>query len=79
MNRFACELKCGLVRLPVHQPLAFDAADRGKGAVDVAVAERHAMIVAVIELGKVAMQMLLFAVLINTAHSAFEDREVAFR
>jgi hypothetical protein len=51
MNRFAWELKSGLVRLPVHQPLAFNAFDRGKSAVDVAVAERHAVIVAVVELG----------------------------
>ena len=76
--RLALNLKSGLVRLPVHQPLAFNAFDRGKGAVDVAVAERHAVIVAVVELGKIPMQMLLFAMLIHAAHSALEDREVAF-
>ena len=79
MNRAARCLKTGLVRLPVHQPLAFNATDRGEGAVDVAIAERDAVIVAVIELGKVAVQMLLFAVLVHATHSAFEDREIAFR
>src|SRR5208282_408789 len=49
MNRAARCLKTGLVRLPVHQPLAFNAADRGEGAVDVAVAERDAVIVTVVE------------------------------
>ena len=38
-----------------------------------------AVIVAVVELGKIPMQMLLFAMLINAAHSALEDREIAFR
>ena len=79
MNRAARCLKTGLVRLPVHQPLAFNAANRGEGAVDVAVTERNAVIVAMVELSKITMQMFFFAVLINAAHTAFEDREVAFR
>ena len=65
--------------MPVHQPPAFNAFDRGKGAVDVAVAERHAVIVAVIELGEIAVEVLLFTMLINAAHPAFEDTEIAFR
>jgi hypothetical protein len=69
MNRAARNLRTGLVRLPVHQPLASDTTDRGEGAVDVAVAERDAVIVAMVELGEIAVQMLLFAVLIDTAHS----------
>ena len=76
--RAARNLKSGLVRLPVHQPLAFNATDRGEGAVDVAVAERHAVIVTVVELGEITMKVLLFAVLIYAAHSALEDREVTF-
>jgi len=78
-NRFAAKLKTGLVRLPVHQPLAFDAADRRNGAVGIADAKRNAVIVAEIELGKVAVQMLLGTVLIDATHAALEDREVAFR
>ena len=79
MNRAARCLKTGLVRLPVHQPLAFNATDRGEGAVDVTVAERHAVIVAVVELGEIAVKVFLFAMLINAAHAALEDREIAFR
>jgi hypothetical protein len=41
--------------LPVHQPRSFDAANRRKSAVDVAVAKRRAVIVAVVALGKGAV------------------------
>jgi len=41
-------------------------------------AKPNAVIVPEIELHKIPMQMLLFAVLISAAHSAFENREVAF-
>ena len=54
--RLALKVKSGLIRLPVHQALAFHAFDCGKGAVDVAVAERHAVIVAEIELGQIPMK-----------------------
>lgn len=37
-----------------------------------------ASVVAEIELGKITVQVLLPAVLINAAHAAFEDREKAF-
>lgn len=39
MNRFARELESGSVRLPVRQPLTFNATDRGEGTVDVTVTE----------------------------------------
>ena len=77
--RAARNLKSGLVRLPVHQPLAFNATDRGEGAVDVAVVERDAVIIAVVELGEIAVKVFLFAVLVDATHSAFEDREITFR
>jgi hypothetical protein len=54
-KRRAAKLKSGSVRLPVHQPLAFDAADCRKRAVNVADAERNAVIVAKLVFGQVAM------------------------
>jgi len=71
-------LKSGLVSLMVGQPLAFDALDRGFGAVDVADAERHAMVVTEIKFREIPMQVLLSAVLIHALHPALEDREIAF-
>lgn len=73
MKRAALKRRVGETRLPVCEALAFDAFDRGKSAVNVAVAERNAVIVAVIVFGKIPMQMFFFAVLVNAAHAAFED------
>jgi len=78
-NRLAVKLKSGLIRLPVHEALAFHASDRCERAVDVTDTERDTMIVPEIVFGQIAMQVLLFAMLIDAAHPALEDREVAFR
>jgi hypothetical protein len=59
--------------LTVGQPLASHALDRSFGAIDVAKANRKAMIVAKIMRGEKAMQILLFATLTNALHAAFED------
>jgi hypothetical protein len=37
------------------------------------------VIVAKVEFGEIAMQMFLAAMLIDAAHAALENREVAFR
>ena len=63
----------------IGQALARDALDRNFRAVGIAVAEPDAVIVAEIIFRQVAMQMLLFAVLIDALHAAFEDREETFR
>ena len=62
----------------IGEPLAFDAFDSGFGAVNVAVAEPNAMVVAEVKFREIAVQMLLVAVLINSLHAALEDRERAF-
>ena len=43
------------------------------------IAKLDAMVVAEIEFGQIAMQMLLVAMLVHATHSALEDREEAFR
>ena len=78
MNRPARNLYTGLIRLPPHEALAFRAFDRRKRAVDIATAEPDAVIVAEIKFGKVAVQMLFGAMLIDALHAAFEDRKRAF-
>ena len=42
-------------------------------------AKLGAVIVAMVIFGQIPMQMLLCAVLINAAHTAFENGEIAFR
>lgn len=63
--------------LLIHQALAFDALHGLDGAVDVAIAELDAVIVAEVKFREIAVQMLLAAVLIDAAHPALEDREEA--
>jgi hypothetical protein len=59
--------------------LAVAAPDRGNRAIIVIEAASYALIVAKIKFGKVAMQVLLAAMLIDALHAALEDREKAFR
>jgi len=79
MNRAARYLKTGLVRLPPHEAFAVCALDRRKRSVDIVAAEPDAVIIAEVKFGQVAMQVLFLAVLIDAAHTALEDREIAFR
>jgi len=69
--------KSDSVSLLIHQALAFDALHGLDGAVNVAVAEFDAVIVAEVKFREVAVQVLLAAVLIDAAHAALEDREEA--
>jgi hypothetical protein len=56
----------------ISQPLAFDAEQRALDTSGVVHAQADAVAVAEIELGQMAMQMLLFAVLIYAFHAALE-------
>ena len=57
--RAFCFLVTGSDRPPIGQPLALDAGQRDLGAIDVVKAERDAVVVAEVELGEVAVQVLL--------------------
>ena len=63
---------------PIGEALAFGASDRAACAFGVVNPESDAVRIAEIELGEVAMQMLLADVLINTVDAALQDREVIF-
>src|SRR5689334_13996249 len=60
--------------LPVGQPLPNDALQRLLGARHVIHTPRDAVAIAEIELREIAMQVLLFAVLVDALHAALEDR-----
>src|SRR5207244_3145488 len=62
---------------PVFKALPNNAFNRALGTLNIVYAEPDAVAITEIELGKVAMQMLFLAVLIDTLHSALEDRIVA--
>ena len=66
------------MRLPIHQALAFCAFHGSNGAVNVAAAERNAVIVAEVKFREITMKMLFLTVLVNALHSALENRERAF-
>jgi hypothetical protein len=59
----------------IGEPLADCALNRPSGARTVIDAEGNAVAVAEIEFSKIAVQMPLVAVLINTLHPALEDAE----
>src|SRR2546430_362658 len=67
-----------LVRPSISEALADDAFRREFGALEVGITERGARVVTEVELGKVTVQVLFLAMLIDGAHSALEDRKVAF-
>ena len=62
----------------IGETLANDALERLVGTCAVVHTERNPVVVPEIELGKVAIQMLPAAMLINAGHSALEDAEEAF-
>ena len=65
------------MRLLIRQPLTGDAAHHGFHPHPVGEAQLDPMVVAEIELGEVAVEVLLAAVLVDAAHAALEDREHA--
>src|ERR1700730_15533202 len=70
-------LLVGAISGAICQPLADHTLERTRGPLAVVNSECDALIVTKIELGKVAMQMLLAAMLIDASHAALEDRIVA--
>jgi len=63
------------VRPPISQALAGQAAKRITAPLTIIATEAFAVAVAEIELGNVAVKVLLRAMLIDTLHAAFEDRK----
>jgi hypothetical protein len=61
--------------LPVREALAFRALQSRERPVAIVAPEPGAVIVAEIELGKVAVKVLLAAVLVHAGHAPLEDRE----
>lgn len=70
-------LGCECTNPPIGQALTGDALKREVGALVVIDAERHAVAVTEVELGKVALQVLRTAMLVDAAHPALEDAEKA--
>lgn len=66
-----------LVRPTIRDPLANDAVQRASGTTAIVDTVRDAVVIPKLELGKVAVQMLLAAMLINALHGALEDAEIA--
>src|SRR5690606_16137101 len=63
---------------PISEALSDHASNGHFGAVGIIYAKGDAVAVAEIELGKVAVQVLLGDVLVDALHAALEDRIVAF-
>jgi hypothetical protein len=61
------------VRLPVREPLAVCAFHGNRRRVAIVEAERNSVIVAIIEFGKITVQMFLAAMLIDALHSSPKD------
>ena len=61
----------------IGEALADDTTKQCVGAITVIAAERGAVAVAEIKFGKIAMQVLFSAVLIDAAHPALEYRKIA--
>jgi hypothetical protein len=66
------------MRSSVRQALALDPKGGPGGASHVVHAKCHAGVVSELELGRVAVKVLLSAVLTDALHASFEDRERAF-
>jgi len=62
----------------IRQALALTGLNGRNGAGFIINAQRLAMVIAEIKFGQIAMQMLLAAMLVHAAHTALENREVAF-
>src|ERR1700737_4762201 len=66
-----------LTRRSIGQTLADDAFQRASGTLHIIYAKSDALAIPEMEFRKVAVQMLLAAMLINALHAALEDRIVA--
>ena len=62
----------------VGEPLTYHTLQRFVGALGIFNSERRAVAVTEIELGEIAVQVLLAAPLIDALHPALEDAEIAF-
>src|SRR6266446_2800006 len=67
-----------VVSLPIRQPLPDNALQRSFGALYIINTEPNAIAVAEIELSKISVQVLFFAMLVDAFHAALEDRIEAF-
>jgi hypothetical protein len=67
-----------VISLPISQPLTDNPLQRAITTGHVINAERNAVAVTEIKLGKIAMQVLFGAVLVNALNSALENRVIAF-
>src|SRR3981081_1589229 len=76
-NRRARSLADCLVSRPVRETLALDTLHGKHRTFPIVDPESNTVRIAEIEFGKVAMQMLLFAMLVDAFHAALEDRIVA--
>ena len=66
------------MRLPIREPLSDNPHKSALGTLDVVYAKPNAVTIAEIELGKIAVQMPLAAMLIDAFHAALEDAVVTF-
>lgn len=62
----------------IGEPLADDAGQRDIGAGPIIGTVGDTVVIAELEFASIAVQMLLVAMLINTAHPALKDREITF-
>lgn len=69
---------CEAVSPPIGKALAADALKGNVGALRIVDAKADAVGIAEVELGKVARKVLLATMLVDPAHTAFEDTEEAF-
>jgi hypothetical protein len=76
MSRSRSDRCTGAVRLFIGEPLALGALHSNGGSLRIVDAEPKAVGIPKVELGQVAVQVLLAAVLVHAFHAALEDREV---
>src|SRR6266508_2411643 len=69
---------CSLTRRSIGEALADDAPDGALGALYVIYAKSDAVAIAEIELGEIAVQVFLAAMLVHAFHAALEDRVEPF-
>jgi hypothetical protein len=62
----------------IGEPLAFHALQKTLCAVLIVYAKRDAVVIAEVEFSKVAVQVIVSAVLIDALHAALEDRKETF-
>ena len=67
-----------VVSLPIGEALADDALHGQRGALYVVYAQRNAIGIAEVKLAQIPVQVLLFAVLVDALHTAFENRIETF-